>query len=118
MQNESSLIIYQKYLDLIYYTNDIVKKYPKHERFALVQETKSVLYEGVRYLVYAQNETDKIIRLNELKKLNATLSILKLHIRLANKYTYISLKNYESWSNKITDVCNLLGAWIKSCAKK
>ena len=32
----SHLIIYQKYLELIYYTNDLVRKFPKSETFALV----------------------------------------------------------------------------------
>ena len=37
-KSNSSLKIYQKYLELIYYSNDIVRKYPKSENFALVKE--------------------------------------------------------------------------------
>ena len=32
--NKNNLQIYQKYLELIYYTNDLVRKYPKSETFA------------------------------------------------------------------------------------
>ena len=35
-KTNNNLLIYQKYMDLIYYSNDIVRKYPKSERFALV----------------------------------------------------------------------------------
>ena len=35
-----SLKIYQRYLELVDYSNDIVRKYPKCENFALVQEIK------------------------------------------------------------------------------
>ena len=38
---KNNLSIYQKYLELIYYTNDLVRKYPKSEHFALVKEIKN-----------------------------------------------------------------------------
>ena len=49
-QNNSAeqLKIYQKYLELIYYSNNIVRKYPKSEKFALVQEIKHSNYVGLR----------------------------------------------------------------------
>ena len=83
---KSNLAIYQKYLELIYYTNDLVRKYPKSENFALVKEIKSSLYSGLRLLMYA--------------------------IKVFNK------QNYQVWCTHITDICNMLGAWISSCLKK
>ena len=41
-QQNSNLKIYQKYMELIYYTNDLVRKYPKSETFALVEEIKLI----------------------------------------------------------------------------
>ena len=49
---KTNLSIYQKYLELIYYTNDLVRKYPKSENFALVKEIKGSLYSGLRLLMY------------------------------------------------------------------
>lgn len=115
---DSKLLIYQKYLELIYYTNDLVRKYPKSERFTLVQEIKQALYSGLRYLMYAiksYNRNDKLKYLNEL---DITLNLLKVHLRLSYKYKYISMQNYTTWSSKITDICNMLGGWINSCLKK
>lgn len=43
-KTNENLIIYQKYLDLIYYTNDLCRKYPKSEKPALAAETKGALY--------------------------------------------------------------------------
>ncbi|MDD3304206.1 MAG: diversity-generating retroelement protein Avd [Clostridia bacterium] len=117
-KGEGNLIIYQKYLELIYYTNDILQKYPKHEKFALVQEIKSNLYEGLKYLMFAQKEFSNANRLKYLNHLDVTLNLQKVLIRISYKYKYISSNNYSSWSTKLTDVCNLLGAWIKSCLKR
>ena len=47
--NDNNLKIYQKYLELIYYSNNLVRKYPKSENFALVSEIKNDLYIGLRY---------------------------------------------------------------------
>ena len=45
-----TLVIYQKYLDLIYYTNDLCRIYPKSEKPALAAETKQSLYDGLKHL--------------------------------------------------------------------
>ena len=113
-----SLKIYQRYLELVNYSNDIVRKYPKCENFALVQEIKISLYLGLRNLMYAVKSFNKKDKLQHLNELDINLSLLKVQIRLSYKYRYISLQNYQSWSTIITDICNMLGGWILSCQKR
>lgn len=115
---KENLIIYKKYIELVYYTNDILKKYPKSEKFALVSEIKQTLYSGLRNLLFAIKSFNKYDKLKYLKDLDMNLVLLKIHIRLSYKFQYITLKNYESWSKLITDICNMLGGWIKSCQKR
>lgn len=117
-KNKNNLIIYQKYLELVYYTNDILKKYPKVERFALVQEIKSSLYTGLRLLMYAIKTYNKQNKLRYLGEFDINLSLLKVYVRLSYRYQYITLKNYQSWSALITNICNMLGGWISSCQKR
>ena len=117
-KNNSNLLIYQKYLELIYHSNDIVRKYPKSEKFALVNEIKSILYVGLKNLMYAVKLYSKNEKLKYLNELDINLNILKVHVRLSYKYKYITMKNYQTWSNLITDICNMLGGWISSCLKK
>lgn len=115
---QESLTIYQKYMEVIYYTNNIVRKYPKSETFALVKEIKTTLYSGLRLIIYAiksYNVKDKLKYLNEL---DINLALLKVHIRLSYKYKYISMQNYNTWSDLVTNICNMLGGWINSCLKK
>ena len=113
-----SLKIYQRYLELVNYSNDIVRKYPKCENFALVQEIKNSLYLGLRNLMYAVKSFNKKDKLQHLNELDINLSLLKVQIRLSYKYRYISLQNYLSWSTIITDICHMLGGWILSCQKR
>lgn len=118
IKKDKNLVIYQKYMDLILYTNDIVRKYPKSERFSLVEEIKNALYKGLRNLMYAIKTYNIQEKLKYLKELDINLSLLKVHIRLSNKYKYITSQNYASWSNLVTDICNMLGGWINSCQKR
>lgn len=116
--NQSNLIIYQKYLELIYYTNDIVRKYPKSETFALVKEIKSSLYNGMKLLMYSIKTYKVQDKLKYLGELDINLDLLKVYIRLSHRYKYISTQNYSSWSKILTDICNMLGGWINSCQKR
>ncbi len=116
--NKGNLLIYQKYLELIYYTNDLVRKYPKSETFALVKEIKSTTYSGLRLLMYSIKTYNKNEKLKYLNELDINLNILKVHIRLSYKYKYINIQNYQTWSNLITNICNMLGGWITACLKK
>jgi hypothetical protein len=117
-KNNENLIIYQKYLELIYYSNDIVRKYPKSEKFTLVAEIKRTLYTGLRNLMYAIKQYNKQDKLKSLNEFDINLNLLKIHIRLSYKYKYISIQNYQTWCTLITDICNMLGGWISSCIKK
>lgn len=113
--DKEKLMIYQKYLDLIYYTNNLCIKYPKSEKLALASETKQSMYAGLRHLLYAFKNFTKKGKLSYLNELDVELNLQKVFVRLAYKYQYISKQNYETWSAKITDICNMLGGWIKSC---
>lgn len=115
---KNNLKIYQKYLELIYYSNDIVRKYPKCENFTLVSEIKNSLYTGLRNLMYSIKSFNKNDKLKYLNEFDINLNLLKVHVRLSYKYKYISLQNYQAWSSLITDICNMLGGWISSCIKR
>lgn len=116
--NNQNLAIYQKYMELIYYTNNIVKKYPKTESFTSVREIKAALFHGLKLLIYAIKKYNKKDKLNYLNELDIHLTIIKVHMRLSYKSKYINIQNYTTWSNLITDINNMLGAWISSCLKK
>ena len=117
-KNTPNLIIYQKYLELIYYTNDLIRKYPKSETFALVKEIKGALYSGLRLLMYAIKTYKIQDKLKYLSELDIQLDLMKVYIRLSYKYKYISTQNYSAWSSILTNICNMLGGWIQSCQKR
>ena len=117
MNDLEGLIIYKQYVSLIYYTLDILKKYPKSERFSLVNDIKNNTYSGIRNIIMANKEFNKNNRVKILNDMDNDLKMLKVLIRVSYKFKYISNRNYSAWSKKISNIDNLLYGWIKSCLK-
>lgn len=108
------LMIYKQYVELIFYTERILKKYPKSERFALVNQIKIHTYQGLVNIIMTYKEYDRKEKLRLLNKLDVELKILKLFIRISKTNRYISSKNYIAWSKKLANINNLMLGWMKS----
>ncbi len=113
-----NLEIYKQYVELIYYSTTILMKYPKSERYCLVNDIKNVTYSGIKNIIYAQKEYNCKDRLHILNELDANLKILKVFIRISYKKKYINIRNYTAWSKKIANISNMTWGWIKSCQKQ
>ena len=117
MNELEELMIYKQYLELMYYTNMIIKKFPKSERFILCKDIKERTNDGLELILYTYKSFDRKQKLKYLNELDVKLKFLKVLIRVAFKNRYISKKNYDAWSRKITNITNLMGGWIKQCRK-
>lgn len=115
MNDVEGLMIYKQYMELIYYMENIVLKYPKCEKLSLVSNIKNNTYLGMKKIIMANKEFNKGKRINILNDLDTDMKILKVLIRLSYKKKYINGNNYRVWSKKISNIGNLLGGWIKSC---
>jgi len=111
------LIIYEEYMNLIYYTEMITEKYPRVAKYNIVSAIKSSTYDGMKCIIYAFKMYDKKDKLNYLNKLDVNLKMLKVLIRVSYKRKYINIKNYESWSRKLNKIGAYLGGWINACVK-
>lgn len=118
MNKETDLMIYKQYMELIYYTEMILKKYPKSERNAIVSNIKNNVYDGMKCILCSYKMYNKNDKLRYLNNLDINLKMLKVLIRVSHKNKYINTNNYNAWSKKITNIGNLLGGWIKSCVKQ
>lgn len=111
------LMIYKQLLQLIYYTEDICKKYPKSEKLSIVTNIKNATYDCIKNVLDAYKTYDKKEKLIYLNKLDSNLKFLKVLIRVSYRNKYISNKNCVAWIKKVTNICNLLGGWYKTCQR-
>lgn len=114
---DNKLLTYQKLNNLIFYSKNLLKKYPKSERFDLCCDIKNVLYTILRNIIFAWKEYDNSTKLKYLKKVDVDLIFLKSLITISYKYKYISQKNYMVWNEQVSEIGRLIGGWIKSCQK-
>lgn len=118
MKNVEDLLIYKQYMELIYYTEFILSKFPKSERYSLTTDIKNTTYDGMRDLLFAFKEYQKENKYSYLNQLDTNLKMIKVLVRVSYKQKYINSKNYTAWSKKIANIENLLGGWMKSCQKQ
>ncbi len=117
MNNVEDLIIYKQYVELIYYTEQITKKYPKSERFCLCTQIKNCTYDGIKNILTAYKKYDKSEKLAALNNLDIDLKMLKILVRISKKNKYINNNNYCAWVKKLTNINNLMLGWFSKCAK-
>ena len=118
MYELEELLIYKQYLELIFYTESILVKYPKVEKTNLCVQIKSFTYDGMKQIISAQKTRDTKQRLIILGEFDVSMKMIKVLTRVSKKKKYINIKNYTAWSKKLTNICNLLGGWINSCLKQ
>lgn len=117
IKTAEDLMIYKQILQLIYYTEDICKKYPKSEKLSIVTNIKNTTYDCLKNVLDAYKSYEKQDKLNNLDKLDSNLKFLKVLVRVSYRSRYISNKNCVAWIKKITNICNLMGGWYKSCQR-
>ncbi|MDO5569258.1 MAG: four helix bundle protein [bacterium] len=114
MNSIDGLLIYKQMMGLLYYTEMIVKKYPKSEKLSLVSQIKNVSYNTMRLIIKAYKESDKTNRYHLFNEIDAELKMIKVLSRISYSQRFINVRNYEAWARKITDVTNLLYGWMKN----
>lgn len=102
-------------MDLIEYTYDMIRKYPKSEKFALAASIKESMFNSLRLILRANKVYgNKNKRLDILNELDAEIQLQKVFVRISNTNKYISNSNYVNWSSKLDEIGRILGGWIRS----
>ena len=99
----NDLVLYKKYVDLMYYVYKLSVKYPKSEKSGIVIDIKNNLSLGLNNIIYF-HKTNKILYLDYLDN---NLKVSLVLYRISYKMKYISNKNYLSFSKKITIIDNI-----------
>lgn len=115
---ESNLLIYQKYTDVIEYGYNLLKKYPKSEKYGLSSEIRKSMFQTIRLILYANKMSNKYNKLDIINKIDAEIASQKFFVRFSYRSRYISNNNYYEWSKRLDEIGKILGGWIKSCLKE
>ena len=81
------LDIYKKNIDLIYYTEMITKKYPKYEKFCLVNDIKSRTYKGLELIIRCYKSFKRDDKIKYLNELDVLIRCIQVFVRVSYKNT-------------------------------
>jgi len=110
------LRIFQKWTDATVEAWEVLKKYPKEEKFILANMTReSILMIGTlidRVNVARGSEA----KLRLVEDLDTQISKVKMLFHLAVELKYVSVKTYGFMTGKFVEIGRLLGGWKKTIA--
>lgn len=109
----SDMIIFARTYDLLNWLLPKVERFPKLYRATVTQRLMDATLDFQEALYEAQAFDDKI-RLRHLRQADAHLNKVRLYLRLAQQWGWLSLGQYEHVSRMVAEVGRLLGGWIQA----
>jgi len=110
MSDMGSLVLYQRYYDLMMYSFPIVNRFPRDQRFVLGQQIQNQMLEIGKMIVHANKLKQKKGKLYEI---DVELEKLRLLIRMAKDLGLMSIKKYGIHCERTDEIGRMLGGWIK-----
>lgn len=106
------MIILVRTYDLINWLLPHCDDFPKQHRFVVTRRMQDALLDFQEALFEA-NARSGDIRLRELQSADAHLNKLRLYLRLAHQWLWLSDGQYAHVSRMVAEVGKLLGGWIR-----
>ena len=124
-KNQSELSVITKAKDLANYVLTVTEKSPKRFRFTLVSRLQNYSLDIIEELYRANDIFLKQVehasaerRIEHQRQAMTDCRLLAYVAQLAMEQQCILPKQYEQITKKIYDVQNMLGAWMKSDARR
>ncbi|OGY42992.1 MAG: hypothetical protein A2Y67_03320 [Candidatus Buchananbacteria bacterium RBG_13_39_9] len=109
--NEISLI--QKSYDLYKTIYQLVKNFPKSDKYNLGHELKILNLQIIELLIEAES-AKKDWKSPPVEKASAKLGLLKIFIRLSSDLKIIDPKKYLGVQEQLQEIGRMIGGWLKS----
>lgn len=106
------LVIFTQTYDLLTWLLPQCEHFPKSQRFVVTQRLLAAALD-FQESIFEANARGGAQRLQHLQAADAQLNKLRLYLRLAHQWAWLSAGQYEHVSRMVAGVGKLLGGWIK-----
>ena len=110
------MILLTRLFDLLDWLLPKAEKFPKPHRFTVTQRMMDAALD-CQDAVYMAQSRRGTRRLAVLWDADAALNRLRLYLRLAHRWRWLSDGQYEHVSTQVTEIGRLLGGWIKQTSR-
>jgi len=114
MMTDTPTPIFPKTYDLVSWLIPQTEKFPRSQRFVVTQRLQGALLDFQEHILEANRLWGRD-RLARLRVADGDLDKVRLYLRLAVKWEWLTESQYHHVSAMVKEVGDLLGGWIKSC---
>ncbi|MEF8713818.1 MAG: diversity-generating retroelement protein Avd [Accumulibacter sp.] len=115
MPTTKELVIFTQTYDLLTWLLPHCERFPKTQRFVVTQRLQGAALD-FQEAIFEANARHGAQRLQHLQAADAQLNKLRLYLRLARQWDWLSSGQYEHVSRLVAQVGRLLGGWIRQTA--
>src|SRR5262245_32811913 len=109
------LVVITKTYDLILWSCNHTRKFPRNHRFVLGERIEGILYDLLDLLIRAKFTRN---RQELLQQANLGLEILRFQMRLAKDLQCLKVESYGFATKAIDEIGKLVVGWLKSSSGK
>ena len=106
------MVIFAKTLLLLQWLLPQCEKFPKAQRFVLTKRLQDAALDFQETLFLANAHSGRV-RLGHLQDADAHLNKLRLYLRLAHEWGWLTGGQYAHVSAMVAEVGRLLGGWLR-----
>ena len=110
------MIVFTRCYDLLAWLMPKAEKFPRAFRSTVTQRLMNAALDLQEALFEAQSQR-ATARLTALRAADAALGRLRLYLRLAHHWRWLSSGQFEHVSLMVAEIGRLLGGWIKQAGK-
>lgn len=110
------LVLLTRLFDLLAWLLPKAEKFPRSYRFTVTQRMMDAALDCQEAVLSAQSQRDEARRA-ALREADTDLNRLRLYLRLAHHWHWLSDSQYQHVSVQVAEIGKLLGGWIKQTTR-
>jgi hypothetical protein len=110
------MVVFTSCYDLLAWLMPKAEKFPRAFRFTVPQRLMDAALDLQEALLDAQSQRDAA-RLAALRTADGALGRLRLYLRLAHHWRWLTPGQYEHVSGIVAEIGRLLGGWLKQASR-
>lgn len=107
---EEDLSVFVKWTEFVEWLFPHSEKFPRRARFTIALRLENYALDIIEDLTVARYSKNKS---EILQRINMNLEKMRIMLRLAHKFRYLSTKSYEFACRSLNEVGSMIGGWIK-----
>lgn len=110
------MIVFTRCYDLLAWLMPKAERFPRAFRFTVTQRLMDAALDVQEALFEAQSQR-QAARVTALRRADAALARLRLYLRLAHHWHWLSPGQFEHVSAIVAEIGRLLGGWLKQASR-